>query len=454
MKIKYLLILALCFAFAFTACGTTQNKKKEQKPDELEELWDEEFDGGEFGEEYSEDDLTGEVALNGDPNKADYIVISKESMTLNLYDTDGGLIFSFPVALGKNYGNKTEKGDLKTPEGEFTISQIQDSSTWTHDFNDGKGEIAGSYGNWFLRLATSPHTGIGIHGTHAPESIGTRATEGCIRLNNADLDKLKPLVRLGMKVTIETSFKDMEADGRAEENGVNKETIIDTSTGDTEEDDLFKDLDQNRDELNSIDPNKVAETDDYAVDHIIADGDTFGSLAKEYGTTSKRIQDLNPDVNPNRLQIGQKIRVKGDVPLTKSETQQADKKNDAVVENEDDVYHVIEDGDTFGSLAQVYGTTSKRIQELNPDVNPNRIQIGQKIRVKGNVSSVNAEPKQEEPKQAETVTDGEAVYHVIEDGDIFGNLAVKYGTTSKKIEELNPDLDPTKLQIGQKVRVK
>ena len=198
MKIKYLMIFALTFSFAFTmaACGTTQKKDKEKHSDEMEELWDEEvYDGEEFGDEggeYLDEEFeeSNEVALNGDPNKADHIVISKESMTLNLYDTDGGLIFSFPVAVGKHLGNKQKVGDMKTPEGEFSIVQIQDASTWTHDFDDGKGEIAGCYGNWFIRLKTPPHTGIGIHGTHAPESIGTRATEGCVRLNNADLDKL------------------------------------------------------------------------------------------------------------------------------------------------------------------------------------------------------------------------------------------------------------------------
>ena len=37
---------------------------------------------------------------------------------------------------------------------------------------------------------------------------------------------------------------------------------------------------------------------------------------------------------------------------------------------------------------------------------------------------------------------------------MFSSLAVKYKTTSKRIQELNPDVDPTKLQIGQKIRVK
>ena len=148
---------------------------------------------------------------NGDPTKADHIVISKETMTLRLYDVNGKVIYNFPIAAGKNYGNKQRPGDMKTPEGEFSIQQIQPASSWSHDFKDGKGMIAGAYGPYFIRLLTPPHRGIGIHGTHDPLSIGTRATEGCIRMHNNDLRELRPYVEPGMKVEILTSEADKAA---------------------------------------------------------------------------------------------------------------------------------------------------------------------------------------------------------------------------------------------------
>ncbi len=101
---------------------------------------------------------------------------------------------------------------MKTPEGIFSVSEIVDASLWTHDFGDGKGEIEGAYGPYFFRLATPPHTGIGIHGTHNAASIGTRASEGCIRLNNSDLVKLKEYVYLGMPVVVTSSYNDFSVD--------------------------------------------------------------------------------------------------------------------------------------------------------------------------------------------------------------------------------------------------
>lgn len=135
-----------------------------------------------------------------------FLLISKENFTL-LYIGDTQ-IQKFPCAIGKNPGQKTVAGDMKTPVGVFYIDEIIDASSWTHDFGDGKGEIQGAYGPWFISLDTNNLSkgqwgGIGIHGTHDPGSIGKRVSEGCIRLKNADVATLKKLVHVGMKVVIE-----------------------------------------------------------------------------------------------------------------------------------------------------------------------------------------------------------------------------------------------------------
>ena len=43
--------------------------------------------------------------------------------------------------------------------------------------------------------------------------------------------------------------------------------------------------------------------------HVIAEGETFSSVATRYGVPLQKVIEANPDVNPNRLQIGQKINV-------------------------------------------------------------------------------------------------------------------------------------------------
>lgn len=144
-----------------------------------------------------------------DTAEAAFIVIDKQTMTLKLYDIKGHQLMNVDIACGRNYGNKQVPGDLRTPEGVFSVQAIQDASGWTHDFNDGKGEIEGAYGHWFIRLSCPGHSGIGIHGTHDPNSIGTRCTEGCIRLHNENLEKLKAHVYPGMVVIILPSNRDV-----------------------------------------------------------------------------------------------------------------------------------------------------------------------------------------------------------------------------------------------------
>lgn len=48
----------------------------------------------------------------------------------------------------------------------------------------------------------------------------------------------------------------------------------------------------------------------------------------------------------------------------------------------------------------------------------------------------------------------EVVYHTMQESDIISHLAVKYNTTSKKIMMLNPFINPARIRIGQKIRVK
>ena len=123
--------------------------------------------------------------------KGTWIKIVKNEHRLYVMEDDK-VIKDYEVAVGKNQGQKERVGDNRTPEGQFFVQQVQCASCWTHDFKDAKGVIKNSYGPWFIRLKTG-WSGIGIHGTHNPLSIGSNATEGCIRLHNKDLVELNKL---------------------------------------------------------------------------------------------------------------------------------------------------------------------------------------------------------------------------------------------------------------------
>ena len=151
-----------------------------------------------------------------------FIVISKKDYYLYVYEAQGKdtvMLARFDCALGLKKGDKTKSGDSRTPHCSdfskpFHVSEIKNSSSWCHDFGDGRGSIK-SYGDYFIRLKLAGHqvsdnNSIGIHGsTNNAESVPGRASEGCIRLKDADIITLrKNFVTEGMKVIVKAEDVD------------------------------------------------------------------------------------------------------------------------------------------------------------------------------------------------------------------------------------------------------
>jgi LysM repeat protein len=55
---------------------------------------------------------------------------------------------------------------------------------------------------------------------------------------------------------------------------------------------------------------KGVATTTYGQFYTVAAGDTFGSISAKTGVPIAQIERLNPGVNTNSLQVGQKLRVK------------------------------------------------------------------------------------------------------------------------------------------------
>ena len=148
-----------------------------------------------------------------------FFVISKQEFRLYVYEVvnkDTLLAAHFPICYAKNPGPKTRTGDMSTPECSLQrpaiISQIRNSSSWAHDFKDGRGSFP-AYGAWFMRLDLSKsdcHAGcrnnksIGIHGSTGNRlSVPGRDSEGCIRLRDEDIKVLKTrFTTIGTRVVI------------------------------------------------------------------------------------------------------------------------------------------------------------------------------------------------------------------------------------------------------------
>jgi LysM repeat protein len=104
--------------------------------------------------------------------------------------------------------------------------------------------------------------------------------------------------------------------------------------------------------------------------------------------------------------------------------------------------YVVARGDTYSSIAQKTGVSSKAIELANPGVDPRRLQIGQKLQIPPGASS--------SPSSATSVDNGNT--YTVKSGDVLEKIARRNGTTVKAIMSLN-NLRTTTIKVGQKLKL-
>lgn len=108
------------------------------------------------------------------------------------------------------------------------------------------------------------------------------------------------------------------------------------------------------------------------ITYTVKKGDTLSAIAKRYNTTVEKIVTANPQIkNPNTIYVGQVINI----PIA---TMQSSTSATA----SEKVYHTVQRGETLSGIAKKYGTNYLKIATLNGIVNPNRIYVGQRLRVR------------------------------------------------------------------------
>jgi lipoprotein-anchoring transpeptidase ErfK/SrfK len=125
------------------------------------------------------------------------VVIHRGAVGLRLYRGES-LKRTMPVAVGTP--------GHPTPAGRFEIVDMQRNPTWyppDSRWAEGLGPVSPGRGNPLgTRWMGISAPAIGMHGTPQPETLGTRASHGCIRLSIPNAEWLYNLVELGTPVKI------------------------------------------------------------------------------------------------------------------------------------------------------------------------------------------------------------------------------------------------------------
>lgn len=89
-------------------------------------------------------------------------------------------------------------------------------------------------------------------------------------------------------------------------------------------------------------------------------GDTFYTIAGQLGVDAGDLEQLNPGVDPNNLQVGTSLCLPEELPSCAS-----------------GIYWRVAPGDTLFDIARTTGTAVGRLLLLNPGVNPLNLRINQ-----------------------------------------------------------------------------
>lgn len=205
------------------------------------------------------------------------------------------------------------------------------------------------------------------------------------------------------------------------------------------------------------------------IKHTVVSGESIYSIAKKYDVSESDIYELNPKSKGALLQLKTVLLIPNKKSKSKNNKEVSSSKNATET-------HIVESGESLYKIAKKYDISLEKLKELNPDIKPESIQIGDKIvvsakKVKESPKEKEA-PKENKPKETKTVvaevanpvnpvnmdanlcTDelGNKV-HTVTKGETLYRLSKKYKVSVKDLEEMNPEIIAN-LPIGYEVVIK
>ncbi len=199
------------------------------------------------------------------------------------------------------------------------------------------------------------------------------------------------------------------------------------------------------------------------IKHTVVSGESIYSIAKKYDVSESDIYELNPKSKGTLLQLKTVLLIPNKKPKSKRNKEVSSSRNSIET-------HIVESGESLYMIAKKYDTSLEKLKELNPDIKPEAIQIGDKIVV--SAKKEKEVQKEKKPKETKVVvaevanlvnptnmdsnlcTDelGNKV-HTVTKGETLFKLSKKYKVSVKDLEEMNPEIIAN-LPIGYEVVIK
>lgn len=160
------------------------------------------------------------------------------------------------------------------------------------------------------------------------------------------------------------------------------------------------------------------ELNSQIINYIVKPGDTLSQIALQYGTTVSEIARLNGIQNVNLIYPGQVLEI-----ITNS--------NNNLGEQAQTITYTIKKGDTLWGISRKYGVSVQKLVRWNNIRNPNLIYAGNTLIIYRNESS------------------NGIIKYIVQRGDNLSRIAFRYGTTVRRLAQINGIRNPNLIYTGQ-----
>ncbi|HEX6475376.1 MAG TPA: LysM peptidoglycan-binding domain-containing protein, partial [Candidatus Limnocylindria bacterium] len=175
---------------------------------------------------------------------------------------------------------------------------------------------------------------------------------------------------------------------------------------------------------------------------VVRAGQTLSEIAAANGTTVERLAALNHLADPNRIYVGQRIRVR---PASATPARS--------VRRAQPVMHRVLYGETLTAIAIRYGTTIRALAVRNQLPDASRIYAGQVLLISGGHHQARRVRGGPPAAAASRPTQARSIIHVVRAGETLSGIAVRYRVTQDAIAAANRLANPSFIRSGQQLRI-
>lgn len=160
--------------------------------------------------------------------------------------------------------------------------------------------------------------------------------------------------------------------------------------------------------------------------HVVQRGENLFRIALNYGLTTEEVARVNGISNPASIQVGQRLIIPVEPQVEPEPAVQT---------------HIVQAGESLGSIATFYNISADELAQLNGIANPNALYVGQELML-----TPDAKVLEEVP-----VSDEVEVKHIIQAGDTLFRLSLQYGITLDELLAANEISNAELVFVGQEI---